>query len=212
MIKPQGDPHCVFGAFTTGRWKEANRFYGMIIHLIDSTGMRCNQCYLQFIFSLALLLFLFSNIMTAGTSDTFLFTLEPEFKIMKSRERSNGNYQWLNTKSYGLPHGLAIGGSLESFRLFISESFDNCVASDSCLTFEGGNLLPDPTATNEKDNEFSGVSKSAFEIDHLEVYACGGKQVIEQGMKALANDREIRDENIQRARKVDKAQFFQQCV
>ena len=41
--------------------------------------------------------------MTAGTSDKFLITLEPEFKIMKSRERSNGNYQWLNTKSYGLP-------------------------------------------------------------------------------------------------------------
>lgn len=146
--------------------------------------------------------------MNTGTSDTFLFTLEPEFKIMKSRERSNGNYQWLNTKSYGLPHGLAIGGSLESFRLFISESFDNCVASDSCLTFEGGNLLPESTANDGKDKEFSGVSKSAFEIDHLEVYACGGKQIIERGMKALANDREIRDENIQRARKVDKAQFF----
>jgi TLD len=139
--------------------------------------------------------------------------LQPEFKIMRSRNRSNGNYQWLNTKSYGMPHGLALGGSVESFRLFITDTFENCVASESCLTFEGGSLLPEagPPPANPSDSNptFAPlVSKNNFEIDHIEVYACGGEKFIQSGMKALEKDREIRDENIQKARQVDKAQFF----
>lgn len=148
-----------------------------------------------------------------GSSDTFIFTLKPEFKIIRSRDRSNGNYQWLNTKSYGLPHGLALGGSLDSFRLFITESFESCVASDGCLTFESGSLLPEvdmSSAKNENNvpNLASARENNNFEIDFLEVFACGGEQFIEKGLQSLAKDREIRDENIQRARKVDKAQFF----
>ena len=139
--------------------------------------------------------------------------MKPEFKIIRSRDKSNGNYQWLNTKSYGLPHGLALGGSLDAFRLFITESFESCVASDGCLTFEAGSLLPDldvSTDINDKDeiNFASARENNNFEIDFLEVFACGGDQFIEKGMESLAKDREIREENIQRARKVDKAQFF----
>jgi TLD len=132
---------------------------------------------------------------------------------MRSRNRSNGNYQWLNTKSYGMPHGLALGGSLESFRLFITDTFENCVASESCLTFEGGSLLPEagppPANTSDSNPTFAPLlSKNNFEIDHIEVYACGGEKFIQSGMKALEKDREVRDENIQKARQVDKAQFF----
>ena len=58
LIKPQRRSDCVFGAFTSGRWREFNRFY--------------------------------------GSSDTFLFTLRPTISILRSRDRSNGNYQWLN--------------------------------------------------------------------------------------------------------------------
>ena len=145
-----------------------------------------------------------------GSSDTFLFTLKPEFKIIRSRDRSNGNYQWLNTKSYGLPHGLALGGSLDAFRLFITESFESCVASDGCLTFEAGSLLPDVDMSSEKNEKDFATARenNNFEIDFIEVFACGGEQFIEKGLQSLAKDREIREENIQRARKVDKAQFF----
>ena len=128
---------------------------------------------------------------------------------MRSRDRSNSNYQWLNMKSYGMPHGLGLGGSMDSFRLFISESFENCTAGESCLTFDGGNLLPEKKVSSSS-NDYDGdvIAKNNFEIDFVEVWATGGEQYIQQGLKALAKDREIRDENIQRARKVDKAQFF----
>jgi hypothetical protein len=128
----------------------------------------------------------------------------PELRIIRSRDRSNGNYNWLNTKSYGMPHGLGLGGSMESFRLFIPESFENCTAAEGCLTFESGRLLP-----QKNDNQYmDSITKSNFEIDYLEVWACGGDEFIQDGMKALVKDRELRDENIQKARKVDKAQFF----
>lgn len=123
---------------------------------------------------------------------------------MRSRDRSNGNYCWLNNKSYGMPHGLGLGGSMESFRFFIPETFEKCTAKESCLTFEGGKLLPQ----RNDDQYMDSITKSNFEIDYLEVWACGGEQFIQDGLKALAKEREIRDENIQKARKVDKAQFF----
>jgi hypothetical protein len=66
------------------------------------------------------------------------------------------------------------------------------------------------SAKNENNvpNLASARENNNFEIDFLEVFACGGEQFIEKGLQSLAKDREIRDENIQRARKVDKAQFF----
>ena len=129
---------------------------------------------------------------------------------MRSRDRSNGKYQWLNTKSFSLPHGLALGGTIENFRLFISESFENCTATDSCLTYESGNLLPVKRDINLSDSftESTDMKNGKFEIDVIEVWASGGAKFVEHGLKALSKTREIKEENIQRARKVDKAQFF----
>ena len=42
----------------------------------------------------------------------------------------------------------------------------------------------------------------------LEVWACGGEDLIQRGIQAQEKEREIRDENIQKARKVDKGAFF----
>lgn len=97
-----------------------------------------------------------------------------------------------------------------NFRLFISESFENCTAAESCLTFEGGDLLPDTrdTMSIEGKKEFDLMPKNKFDIDFLEVWATGGAKFIDQGLQALSKDRQIKDENIQKARKVDKAQFF----
>ena len=42
-----------------------------------------------------------------------------------------------------MPHGLGFGGTQEGFRLFITESYEQCRAAESCMTFESGKLLPD---------------------------------------------------------------------
>jgi hypothetical protein len=42
----------------------------------------------------------------------------------------------------------------------------------------------------------------------LEVWACGGTAAIMRGQAAQVQSRALKDEAIQRARKVDKAQFF----
>ena len=41
-----------------------------------------------------------------GSSMNFIFTLQPQLNILKSKDNSNGSYQWLNSKSFGVPHGL----------------------------------------------------------------------------------------------------------
>lgn len=89
---------------------------------------------------------------------------------------------------------------------------EGCAANSSCLTYELGNLLPrlsSPppgfSATRGSDGLWS---QDHFEIDCLEIWACGGQEAVQQGLLAQKKNREIKDEAIQKARKVDKAQFF----
>lgn len=130
-----------------------------------------------------------------GSSGTFLFTLSPSFKVFRSQDASNGNYQYLNIKTYGFEHGFGFGGTKEKLRLFIPESLEGCHAYSSCPTFESGSLLPPEC-------------KNRFDIMTLEVWGCGGDEAINSGLHAQKKDREVRDENIRRAKKVDKAAFF----
>lgn len=122
-----------------------------------------------------------------------LFTMQPKFRIFRSKNHGNGSYQWLNEKSFGLPHGLGIGGTVEGFRFFITDSLEKCIARDMCPTFEEGKLIP----TGEE-----------FEIDALEVWGCGGSSRVDFALKAQQHNRQVIAENIQKARKVDKAAFF----
>jgi TLD len=124
---------------------------------------------------------------------------------MRRRDRSNEHFQWLNMHAFGVPHGIGLGGTEEGYRIFIPDTFENCRASDSCLTFEGGALMPD-ISTTESEKWSSG--KYHFEIDQLEVWACGGPEAIKHGMQVQEHERALREENIQKARKVDKAQFL----
>jgi TLD len=108
---------------------------------------------------------------------------------------------------------LGIGGSTEAFRIFIPDSLEGCVAKASCLTFERGNLLPpvedQPTGSFSSIRGEDGLwTQDCFDIDCLEIWACGGADAIQKGLEAQRQDRAIRDEVIQKARKVDKAQFF----
>lgn len=137
-----------------------------------------------------------------GSSSTVLFSLKPNYRIIKSKSSSNGFYQWLNTKSFGLPHGLGIGGTVEGFRLFIPESLEHCVAKSSCPTFEPGRLIP------LSDGVGNDTNSNTFEIDVLEIWGCGGDSIVSEALDAQAKDRMRVDEAICKARKVDKAAFF----
>jgi hypothetical protein len=131
-----------------------------------------------------------------GSTATFLFSLTPALRIYRSQACSNGSFQWLNLKTLGAAHGLGFGGSIkEKFRLFIPESLENCQANTTCPTFEPGALLPP-------------ACKGKFEINALEIWGCGGQEHISSALQAQQKDRKIRDENISKAKKVDKAAFF----
>lgn len=55
------------------------------------------------------------------------------------------NYRQLliTLQSYGMPHGLGMGGDLEKFRLFLPDSLEGCSACNNCLTFETGSFFHD---------------------------------------------------------------------
>ncbi|CAE7665830.1 unnamed protein product [Symbiodinium microadriaticum] len=97
-------------------------------------------------------------------------------------------------KSYGMPHGLGMGGSLEKFRFYIPDTLEGCTACASCLTFEPGAML-------------EGSSDGSFSISIMEVWGCGGEELIAQALEGQAKDRGARDALINKARQVDKAAF-----
>lgn len=121
-----------------------------------------------------------------------LFTLSPRLRMYRPKAGGNGNYQYLNTTAYSLPHGLGLGGTVEGFRFFIPESLEHCTAGGSCPTYEPGRL----------------VEGGTFEIDSIEIWGCGGSEKVSHALKAQLKEREITSEAIQKARKVDRGQFF----
>lgn len=128
-----------------------------------------------------------------GSRDNFLFTLYPDFNVYPCSGRDKA-YQWLNTASFGLPHGIGFGGTKENCRLFIPESLDGCKALGSDLTYGPGSLI---------DKSYNG----AFEIETLEVWGTGGEDLIKKAIAGQGRKRDTVAHNIQQARKVDKAQF-----
>ena len=139
-----------------------------------------------------------------GNSDCFLFQLAPTTIVYRPTGQSR-NFMYCNSyaRSRGydqLPHGLGFGGTPDAPRLFLSESFDDCRAGTQCLTFEKGPMLP--------LSEDGGLQKY-FELESLEVFGVGGSsEIVEQALQGRAKLRAVRDANIQKARKVDKAQFL----
>lgn len=87
-------------------------------------------------------------------------------------------------------------------RLFLAESFDNCLAARDDLTFEKGSLLHSSVTGAD------GGNSTVFEIDNLEVWAVGGTKVVQESLQARSRSRDIRHAAIQKARKVDKAAFL----
>lgn len=92
-----------------------------------------------------------------------------------------------------MPHGIGMGGTLEKFRLSIPDTLEDCKAHSSCLTFEAGALVDNSTGD--------------FDIEVMEVWGCGGDDLVQEALDAQAKDRGARDDLIRKARLVDKAAF-----
>jgi hypothetical protein len=141
---------------------------------------------------------------------------------------------YLNTQGFNLPHGLGFGGTFEGFRLFIPDTFEGCIARSMCPTYESGRLIFHEYQKQSKKERISNLTNSvskieeneaeeeeeedtmdelfaeveSFEIMNIEVWGSGGYQRVEHGLLAQQEARKIMYENIDKARKVDKAQFF----
>jgi hypothetical protein len=138
-----------------------------------------------------------------GNTDCFLYQMAPTTAVYRPTGSAR-NFMYCNpsarSKGYDQQaHGIGFGGTVDEPRFFIEESFDHCVAGNRDLTFENGSLLPKTE---------SGGNRKDFEIDALEVWGVGGDDVVQQALGARAAARNVKDESIQRARKVDKAAFL----
>jgi len=145
---------------------------------------------------------------TYGNRNNFLFSLGIS-RIFPSQ--GNGeSFQWFNIRGYGMPHGIGAGGNYKKqrsncydrndnsnyFRFFVADDMENIHAGASCLTFEQGALLGPNTFGKAR-------------LSQLEVWAVGDAWQIEEGLVARQGERRVRQEKINRARKIDKATFLQ---
>mmetsp|Transcript_14837 Transcript_14837/g.31708 ORF Transcript_14837/g.31708 Transcript_14837/m.31708 type:complete len:534 (+) Transcript_14837:44-1645(+) len=148
-----------------------------------------------------------------GNHDCFLYRLLPEttavYRPTGGSTSSSTRFMYCNSfaRSRGFDqqaHGIGFGGSTERPRLFLDESFDDCRAGSDDLTFEKGLLL----AGNGDSSAATATANAMFEIDNLEVWGVGGTEVVKESLKARSRSRDIRQANINKARKVDKAAFL----
>lgn len=135
-----------------------------------------------------------------GNHDCFLYQLAPKMAVYRPTGNAS-NFMYCNSyaRSRGYDqqaHGIGFGGTVDQPRLFLAESFDACRAAPQDLTFESGRLLEDA------------AKGSTFEIDSLEVWGVGGTAVVQEALGARSRQRDIKNAAIQKARKVDKAQFL----
>ena len=140
-----------------------------------------------------------------GNSDCFLFRLTPSVAIYRPRGAGT-NYMYCNSKARskgydGQAHGIGFGGTVDQPRLFISETFEGCMAATGDMTFKAGSLLPPPPTPDTPPSKF-------FDIESVEVWGVGGSDIVAEALGSRDKQREIAAANIQKARKVDKAQFL----
>ncbi|OQR91420.1 hypothetical protein ACHHYP_04703 [Achlya hypogyna] len=120
-----------------------------------------------------------------GGPGCFLYRLRPNLLVLPST--SGTNYMYFNTKGVALPRGLGLGGTTSKCRLFFDEDLDDCYSALKCNSFAPGSVS----------------LRASFQILTLEIWGCGG----EESQQAQKGYRADTADLINRARKVDKAQF-----
>ena len=138
-----------------------------------------------------------------GDRRGFLFRAAPEFQLMRPKAGAEPS-QYYNTRSYTLPHGIGIGGRIAaertsngkadaSFRIFLPDTLEGCTASPRCAAFATGRL----------------AARSTFDVGALEVWGVSANaEERELALAARGEARALRQKQIDRARKVDKAAFL----
>jgi TLD len=134
-----------------------------------------------------------------GNTDCFLYQLKPTLAVYRPTG-SASNFMYCNpsARSRGYDqqaHGIGFGGSIDQPRLFLPETLDDpCYASPRDLTFENGKL--------------ESSADSSFFVDSVEVWGVGGEEAVAAALAARTEKRALKDDAIQKARKVDKAKFL----
>lgn len=127
----------------------------------------------------------------AGSTECWLFALQPAFTVCKSTS-SSGNYAYLNSRNKYAPRGLGFGGQEGFFRLWIDADFEECYVLESDATYAPGLLHPS-----------SGSLQIPFQLAAIEVWGCGGLEAA----KLQKAHRERVEGVREQARKVDKARL-----
>jgi hypothetical protein len=124
-----------------------------------------------------------------GDSNGFLFQLFPTLTVFQPTGE--------DTNFIHLQDGLGFGGTTDMPRLFIPASLESCHAGVMDKTFRQGDLLP-------------GDALEKFNVKSLEVWGCGGEEVIRNGLKAREEKRKLTDAAIHQARTIkDKSSFIE---
>ncbi len=97
-----------------------------------------------------------------GRSDSIMFSLQPHFAAIRARSENFSsdaeNYQYLKVRGRQGLLGLGYGGDMKRGpRFFLDHNFENCHASDFCLTYDQGALR---TGSNDKlsiNSEFTPI-------------------------------------------------------
>ena len=145
-----------------------------------------------------------------GDTDCFLYQMAPRTSVYRPTGNAR-NFMYCNShaRSRGYDqqsHGIGFGGSVDQPRLFLAESSleDHSIAGSRDMTFSHGSLLP---PVSEDDASGSNL-QSHFELLSLEVWGVGGSEVVTAALGERKKARQVKQEAINRSRKVDKAQFL----
>ena len=114
-----------------------------------------------------------------GDSNAFIFQLLPALEVFNPTGKE--------TNFIRLQDGIGFGGTKDMPRLYIHPSMEGCNAGVMDGTFRDGALLP-------------ADALEKFSIKSLEVWAVGGDEAIQKGLKVRERQREITDSSIYQAR------------
>jgi len=204
----------LFGFYTTNPWKESNDFYGTSDCFLFRAEPRWNvyrpQGFVQGLNH-------DHKVVSSQHNNKGPNIQHPSLSSSRLSKRMN-NYMYFHpsaghmnnggsSSSYGRysytsksskPRGLVIGGTTDQPRFYITESFEQCVASSGNMTdksFANGPLLP-------------GEWDKYYNVDIIEVWGVGGEHLVHEAVLAKDKHEDMADAVRKRVQKVDRKQFL----